>query len=320
MLDFPRVARQVSFALFSKRKLESQHFDIVHSHDRIFQMDILTMHGIPHQAWVRKARRKRPGLFDRSMAWVEKKGLGGPSVPMVLPVSSLAKEELVQVYDIPGSKIRVINPGIAVDRFAWFDQAACRKEVRHRFGLSHDDVVLLFVGMNFEIKRLELVVKGLAHWARRGEADTKLKLLVVGKGKQEPYLAIAREAGIAQRVVFAGVTDEVEPFYLASDIFAMPSWFDTFGLAVLEAMAAGLPVIISDKVGAKDLIRTGIEGFVLSADSSPSDFSEKLSVLRAESTRTEMGRNAKRVALQQSWEKVSQEVAALYRRLAAGER
>ena len=101
------------------------------------------------------------------------------------------------------------------------------------------------------------------------------------------------------------MTREVEPFYLASDIFAMPSWFDTFGLAVLEAMAAGLPVIISDKVGARDLIRSGVEGFVLGADPSPSDFSEKLGVLRADSVRTAMGRNARQVAIQQSWAKVT---------------
>jgi UDP-glucose:(heptosyl)LPS alpha-1,3-glucosyltransferase len=250
------------------------------------------------------------------MAWVEGKGLRGASVPIVLPVSNLVKEELVRMYDIPDSKIRVVNPGIAVDRFSKYEQAVCRKEVRRRHGLSDDDVVVLFVGMNFGIKRLELVIKGLAHWVRRGEGDTRLKLLVVGKGKPEPYLTLAREAGVADRIVFAGVAQQVEPFYLASDIFAMPSWFDTFGLAVLEAMAAGLPVIISDRVGAKDLIRPGVEGFVLGADPSPSELGEKLGVLRAESVRAEMGGNAKRAACHQSWEKVTHEGASLYQQVA----
>ena len=107
IITFPRFLRQISFAYFSNKRIRPHAFDMVHSHDRILQMDLLTMHGIPHSTWVREARRKRPSLFDRSVAWVEKKGLKGPSVPMVMPVSTLVKDEILKSYDIQESRIRV---------------------------------------------------------------------------------------------------------------------------------------------------------------------------------------------------------------------
>ena len=312
MFVFPRFMRQISFAYFSNRQIARGGFDLVHSHDRTFKMHLLTMHGIPHERWVREARNKRLSLFDRSMAWVERKGLKEPGMRMVLPVSGLVKEELIRVYDIPESRIRVIHPGVSTERFSALSKESCRHEVRNRHGLSQNDLVVLFVGMNFEIKRLNLVIEGIAGLIKRTENVSRLKLLVVGKGNQAPYQALARQLGIAQRVIFAGVTREVEKYYLASDIFAMPSVFDTFGMAVLEAMAAGLPVVITRKVGAKDLVADGVQGFVLGEDPAPTDFGGKISFLLNRENRLKMGWLAQKTALRHTWDSVADQVEEIY--------
>jgi len=278
-------------------------------------MDLFTMHGIPHKIWVKEVRCKPLSLFDRSMAWVEKKGITGSGSPMILAVSTLVRDEMLKVYDIPESRIRVIYPGVSKDRFSTLDQETCRREVRRDHGLSQNDVIVLFVGMNFEIKRLELVLKGIADLVSKGNKDSKLKLLVVGKGDRERYLTMARELGIANRVTFVGVTKEVEKYYLASDIFAMPSVFDTFGIAVLEAMMAGLPVIISRRVGARDLIRPGVHGFILPDNPSPSDMTETLAPLMEREKRVKMGKNCRKVALKYDWNRSANQVAAVYQML-----
>ncbi len=316
IIPFPRFLRPISFAYFSDRWIRSNDYDLVHSHDRIFQMDLLTMHGIPHRTWIKEARRKPLSLFDRSTAWVEKNGLTGSRSPMILAVSTLVRDELLKLYDIPESRVRVIHPGVSSDRFSSLDQESCRQEVRQRHGLSPSDVVVLFVGMNFEIKRLELVLQGVAHFVRNRDKDSNLKLLVVGKGEERRYLRMAREMGIVDRVIFAGVTQKVEDYYLASDIFAMPSRFDTFGLAVLEAMMAGLPVIITQRVGARDLVNSGVQGFVLSEDPSPGDVAEKLAVLMDKENRRGMGENAREVALQHTWNRTVDQVEEIYQFLA----
>jgi UDP-glucose:(heptosyl)LPS alpha-1,3-glucosyltransferase len=312
MLRFPRVMRQISFACFAETQVRRVGVDLVHSHDRIFQMHLLTMHGIPHERWIRNARKKRLTLFDRSMAWVERKGLTGPDLQMVLPVSGLVKEELQKTYAISAHRLRVIHPGVSQDRFASLDRAACRQRIRARHALSEMDVVILFVGMNFEIKRLGLVIEGMADLVRNEMGASGLRLLVVGKGNLGPYLTLARRLGVEDRIVFAGVTQEIEAYYLASDVFAMPSVFDTFGMAVLEAMAAGLPVIITQKVGARDLVADGVQGFILADNPKPSELAAKIALLLNPKVRIRMGKEALSTAFQHTWDRVADQMEEVY--------
>lgn len=313
ILPFPRFMRQISFAWFTKKAIRRKGFDLVHSHDRIFQMDLLTMHGIPHERWAREVRRKRLSLFDRALGWVEKRGLADPALRMVLPVSELVKEELLKTYRIPEDRIRVIHPGIAAERFASLSRDACRRDVRQRHNLTESDLVVLFVGMNFEIKRLDLVMEGMAQLIREESKASPLRLMVVGKGEVGRYRALARRLGLGERVVFAGATREVEPYYMASDIFAMPSVQDTFGMAVLEAMAAGLPVIITRNVGAQDLVEDGVEGFILGKNPHPSELAEKMALLLNPDRRRKMGGQARKTAFQHTWDRVAEEMETIYR-------
>ncbi len=314
IIPFPRWIRPISFAYFSKRSMQTDFFDIVHSHERIFEMDFLTCHGIPHEIWIKKTKKRSLSLFDRSTAWIEKKGINHVKEPIILPVSNLVKDELLKLYNIPKSKLRVIYPGVSLERFSSVNREDFRYEIRQRHGLSLNDVVVLFVSMNFELKRLDLVLKGMAAVADGEKKHSNLKLLVVGKGDEKRFKRIAREMGISKRVIFVGVTREVEKYYMAADIFAMPSRFDTFGLVVLEAMAAGLPVIISNSVGARDLVKQGHNGFILSKDPSISEIAISLISLLEPEKRKLMGDNGRRVALLHTWDKTAKEVADLYRR------
>jgi len=315
ILPFPRFMRHISFAWAANRLIDPYPFDIIHSHDRIFRMDLYSMHGIPHQTWIEEARRKRMTLFDRTMVWVEKKGLSSASCPLVLPVSHMVKEELLRRYDIPESRIEVIHPGVGIEQFSSLERSAHRQEVRKRHGLSEGDVVMLFVGMNFEIKRLGLVLKALAISLPQADQASSFKLLVVGKGDEWRYRTEAERLGIGEQVIFAGVRENIEAYYLASDFFVMPSVFDTFGMAVLEAMAAGLPVIITEKVGAKDVVTDGKEGFVLPADPSPGELSEKMLYLRQNAACLKMGDRARIRARQHDWERVANQMELLFRQV-----
>ena len=312
ILRFPRFLKQISFAWFVNRRIQRGSYDLVHSHDRIFNMNLFTMHGIPHKTWITRMRRKRPSLFDRTMAWVERRGLTGPPAPMVLPVSTLVKDELRRIYPVSEKRIEVLHPGVDLERFSGLHKAKCRKEIRDRHGLDEKDLVILFVGMNFEIKRLGLLIEAISGISREDSHHGEVKLLVVGKGNEAVYGKMAKEYGVADRVIFAGVTREVEKYYLAGDIFAMPSVYDTFGMAVLEAMAAGLPVIISQTVGARDLVHDGVEGFVLNDPPTAVELTQHIAFLLNVRGRLEMGHHAQKRALKHSWERLADRVADLY--------
>src|SRR5512140_579596 len=190
---------------------------------------------------------------------------GGGGDAWHLPVSSIAGEAYKAKYRIDPSRMRVLHPGVDVARFSSPDRDACRREVRARYGIGLSEIVILFVGMNFEVKGLDAILRAVAR-AKALRSDSALRLLVVGRGNEGKYRALATSLGIADSVVFAGAHAEgVERYYRAADLFAMLSRYDTFGMVVLEAMAAGLPVVISPNVGAKDVVEEGLNGFVTSS-------------------------------------------------------
>ncbi|MFW6099541.1 MAG: glycosyltransferase family 4 protein, partial [Thermodesulfobacteriota bacterium] len=93
----------------------------------------------------------------------------------------------------------------------------------------------------------------------------------------------------------------------------MPSVFDTFGMAVLEAMAAGLPVIITRKVGARDLVADGETGFILPDPPSVEGLGEKMVCLSDAENRSKMGARARKIARQHDWVSVADRMEEVYR-------
>jgi UDP-glucose:(heptosyl)LPS alpha-1,3-glucosyltransferase len=318
MIHFPRWLQPISFAGFAQRKIAGMAFDLVHSHERIFRMDVMTFHGIPHRTWIHDMRQKSLSGFDRATCWAEKKGIENPALKMILPVSTLVKNELSRSYAISEDRVSVMHPGVSIARFSGLDARSCRERIRANHGLSASDVVICFVGMNFEIKRLDLTLQGIAGMKRDGFFPALPRILIVGKGNSGPYLKMAKELGIGDQVVFAGVTDEVEAYYLASDLFVMPSRMDTFGLVVLEAMAAGLPVVISATVGAADLVTHGGSGFILPEHPTAQDMTASLIRLMNPERRRSMGETARQIAGNHDWDKVAAKMAKIYRSLIAG--
>jgi UDP-glucose:(heptosyl)LPS alpha-1,3-glucosyltransferase len=311
-VPFPRFPRQAIFAWLAGREVEKGGFDLVHAHDRVFRADVFTMHSIPHDAWIRDIRKRRPTLFDRVTSWVERRMMEEGGCAWHLPVSSIAGEAYRERYRIDPSRMRVLHPGVDLARFSSPDRNACRREVRARYGIGPSEVVILFVGMNFEVKGLDAILRAVAR-AKALRPDAAFRLLVVGRGNEGKYRTLASSLGIADSVTFAGAHAEgVEAFYHASDLFMMLSAFDTFGMVVLEAMAARLPVILSANVGAKDLVEEGVNGYVL-PDRLDADIAAGKIVLLVDPTlRAAMGEAGRRTAQRHGWDRLAEEVAGVY--------
>ncbi|MFA6282826.1 MAG: glycosyltransferase family 4 protein [Desulfurivibrionaceae bacterium] len=311
MFRFPRFLTTLSFAFFANTAIARQNFDLIHTHDRIFHADVFTMHGVPHRFWVREVRKKGMSLFDRVTAWVEQRLIADHRCRFLLPVSTLAMEKFSREFAVVPSRVKVIHPGIELARFDLQDRAVKREDVRNRFGIAAGDFLVLFVGMNFELKGLQAVISGLAK-AKAKLPGKDMKLLVVGKGNQDKYRKISTGLGVGGDVVFAGVqSDGIEEIYAASEVCVLLSGFDTFGMTVLEAMAASLPVIISTQVGAKDIIIDGEHGFIVAKDDAET-VSVHLVSLCDEQRRARMGRAARQRAAEHSWDEVAGKVVTIY--------
>lgn len=311
VISFPKFLTTVSFAWFAKRRMASMNFDIIHTHERIFHADIFSMHSVPHGFWVREIRRRRMSLFDYGTRWVESRLINKGGCRAFLPVSGITKEKFLQEFNADSGRVQVIHPGVDNEKFNQFNRETCRAEIRKRFSFDDESVILLFVSMNFELKGLDNLMAGMAMTKAKFPA-AQLKLLVVGKGNIRKYRSLADDLGIGDDIAFTGVWKEnIEQVYLAADIFVMLSGFDTFGMAVLEAMAASLPVVISHNVGAKDLVIDGHNGFVVSREDIDA-LSARIIFLLKKENRKMMGKEAYKVAQGKTWDHTAEEVLKIY--------
>ncbi len=141
--------------------------------------------------------------------------------------------------------------------------ARARELERARLGLRGDDVGAVFVALgHFERKGLPQLVEALTR------TGANVKLIVVGGEKSlvTRYQRIVSELGIADRVRFVGAQADVRPFLWCADVFVLPSAYEVRSLAVLEAAAAGLPLIVTRAAGPEELVEHGNNGFVVGRD------------------------------------------------------
>lgn len=319
IISFPKFLTTISFAYFIRRQLRENIFSLVHSHERIFAADIFTLHGIPHRYWVHNVRRKKMSPYDLVTAWVEKKLVEEGNCKKFIAVSSLTKDIFLQEYQINPDKVAVINPGVDLNDYAQRNKDSVRNTIRRELGINIADPVILFASMNFEIKGLDDVLFSLAKLKAQ---NRKFKLIVAGKGNIKKYTKMAKEAQINSDIIFTGPVNKeyLIRMYLASDLYIMLSKFDTFGMVVLEAMAAGLPVIISSNVGAKDLVQEDKNGFIVSNTSDTEYIATKIALLLDENIRRPLAEAAYQTAAQNTWDAVTKKYAAIYENLLAEHR
>ena len=196
---------------------------------------------------------------------------------LVLAPSEYTRSEVGKKLKVP---VRIFTRGIDTERF------------HPRFREAHEGVVVLYVGRVSIEKNLGI----LADIFKEGR---NAKLVVVGDG---PYLEEMRRR--CPDAEFTGFLDGegLSRAYASADVFAFPSTTDTFGNVVLEAMSSGLPVVVTDKMGPKEMVSDGENGFVTR---STEQFHEKLATLIADDgLRKTMGRSAREYALSRSWDAV----------------
>ena len=312
IIKFPRSLRPWSFPWFARRAIESGQFDLVHSHDRIFRANVFSVHCVPHLNWVCSVRQKRVSIFDRTVTAVERRMMRSSAAEWFLPVSSLAMEAFRRTYSELHGQWRIMHPGVDATRFASPDREVCRREIRGRHGISDRDLLVLFVGMNFEVKGLDAILAALA----KARTKANVRLLVVGRGNESKYRQLTHFYGIDAAVTFVGPQIAgLEQYYRAADIFIMLSLFDTFGMVVLEAMAAGLPVIVSPNVGAKDLVVEGKNGFVLPSAQDIDTAAERILQLRDPVRWIAMSANACHTAAQHDWDGLARQLEMIYQQV-----
>ena len=305
--------------VWGHRLKRGDEFDIIHSHvGSPFFSDVFTIHfweqdaiarmktatkDVPRDSLVRRLR-------SRLMARLASALLSRRNSRTWIVLSAAMKSGLIRNHLVPLESISVIYNGVDSSRYSPDNGAHYRDGIRDRLSLAQGVQVVLFLGGDWPRKGLAQAIEALSLLA--GETT----LLVVGFGNIAAYRNLAQCCRIEDRVIFTGPTREGWRYYAASDVFLLPSLYEPFGLSILEAMASGLPVLVSRDSGAADLIHDGVDGLLINDPTDVAELSAKLgALLKDADLRTRLGRQARRTALQYPWARVARETEEVYERV-----
>lgn len=322
-----------SLLLLLRKALGKDDFDIIHTTgaDCLFA-NVITAHfcqaewlrlvkegliTFPRQTLRQKLIYLNYQAYYHAISLMEKIIYNRKNVKLIIAVSEGLKRNLVEHYGCSPESIVVI-PNAVDERMLLSPEqkSAFRKEIREKHGLTEENIVLLFVAAgDWKRKGLLLLLKAMALLPQ-----PEVKLLVVGgETNLGFYKNAAVEEGIEQRVIFTGPSSEVRKYYAAADMFVFPSFYDTFGLVVLEAMAARLPMIGTKVSGTEVLIQDGYNGFFVKHD--PQDIAGKIKLLvEDEDLRRKMGENARRSASNYTRQEVARRTMEVYQKVLAQKR
>lgn len=184
-------------------------------------------------------------------------------------------------------------PGVGIDTDRFRVPEECGVEKRREFGIGKEEFVLLSVGELNENKNHLLVLQALARLKEQGTLQG-IRYLLCGRGTLEEQLkSRVREFGLSEYVTFLGYRSDIPEICKASDLFLFMSLREGLPVALMEAMASGLPVICSDIRGNRDLVENGVTGCF--AEMNATDVATMICKLRdSETLRRTLGENARR--------------------------
>ena len=247
--------------------LASTMVDVINNHD----LDLLHVHyAIPHASAaymaskiVEKSGRKIPfitTLHGTDITLVGKDKTYEPVVTFsinessaITAVSNNLREETFRFFEIT-KEIEVIYNFVDVKRFSKKPIDAFRQVIAPK-----GEKILVHASNFRKIKRVKDVVKIFAGVIKEMPA----KLLMIGDGPERPAMEeLAKELGVHEDVRFVGKQEQIEEILLVSDLFLLPSEYESFGLAALEAMAASVPVISTNTGGLPEINIHGKTGYL----------------------------------------------------------
>lgn len=308
-MRWPRTARLLSFAWLSSRVIDRHRCNVTMSFDRIPKQDLFRSGGGPHRVFLEKMSKNsgpwrrlwyRLSPYHRCLLAIEKRQLGPDGCRKIIAVYQQGKREIVESYGVPEEKVVVIHNGVDHERFHPKRRHHEGRRVREELGIDPDKKVVLFVGTGFRRKGLDRL---LGLWKSPGFQG--VYLLVVG---HDPRLSLYRRRWAGKGVYFVGFQSRVEDYYAAADLFVLPSIQEAFGNVVLEALAAGLPVVTVQGLGSTDELEGDLMEGVLIDPDDPEDIKRKM-IRQLENDRwPKLSIEARRVAKKYTWGRYFEEL------------
>ena len=303
------------------QRIRGLHYDLIYSPGiNCFDADVISVH-IVFAEFLRQSRlelelgqnhiRSWPRLLHRRIYYslitaLEKRVYKDPEKLLVLYAKKTARD-LERFYG-RCDQLPILYLGLDHHIFNPARRNSLRDAARRQLGLPSDRFALLLVGNDLRKKGISVLLDAMTRLR-----DVPVDLLIVGREDPAPFQNMAHRQMLDDRVHFFPPRKDIEFYYAAADLYTGPSLEDTFALPPAEAMACGLPVIVSAENGTSEIITHETDGMVLkdSADSRTLA-SMILKLFEDREFRVRLGENAAKTARQYTWERNGQDLASIF--------
>jgi len=260
---FSRIARFLSFQKSVKKIIANNHFDLIQSHERLTGVDIYRLGDGVHAAWVNRIKKISPWYkkiwinidpYHKEIIRIEKK-MAKDNNLFYVANSDLVKNELYEYYKVPKSRIKVIENGIDIKAFNPISISK-KEESKKDLALEPNCPVILFVGSGFQRKGAFELVEAI-------KLLPNFQAIIVGQDKKIQEL---RNLAHGYNILITGPQDNIQKYLDASDIFCLPSLYDSLPNAAIEALCCGLPAVLTKDVGLAPHIKKNNAGVICKRD------------------------------------------------------
>ena len=213
----------------------------------------------------------------------------------VITISNQDKEDVIKYFKIPKEKVNVVHNGVDIEQFKVLEN---KKELRRELGVK-DTFTIIFVGHYYKNKGLMFLIKSLQYLK-----DKNINCLIIGQDNPTIYKEKAKELGVLDKIQFLGFRTDVNRLMSVSDIFVLPTYNEPFGLVGVEALASGIPILMTKTQGPKDYLKDGKNGFFIKRDEK--DIAQKIEKLYSDrELLKKMSIQAREDSLEFSWDNVA---------------
>ena len=318
MIPSPSFLEALTFALSARRLLQEQEFDVIHSFERTLYQDIYRAGDGCHREWLIQRRkldswwkRKTYALnpLHRTLLYLEKRLFQSPRLRKIIANSRRGSEEILRHYGVPAEKIEVMYNGVDLEKFHPSNITMYRRFLRKELRIPAEALMILFLGSGFRRKGLRGLLDSLPLVKKE---VPQVILIVAGRDRIEEYRQRARKLGCERNVLFLGPTQRARELYATCDLFALPTIYDPFSNACLEAMATGVPVLTTPMNGVAELIQDGGNGFIVRDPMNSTEIGQKVLDFFFSPEKAAMGEIARKTALSLDLDSVLNRMVHIY--------
>jgi UDP-glucose:(heptosyl)LPS alpha-1,3-glucosyltransferase len=255
--------------------------------------------------------RKWPWLIHRKLSYhlfmaLERRVYAKDKTLLVVS-SHKMERDLERCFRRKGRMALVYN-GVDLDQMNPARRKGLREKARLDLGLSEGAFAILLIGNDWKKKGLRCLIEAVGSL---GIPD--LQILVVGQDESFSYDEILRRNGLENRMTILPIIPQVESYYAAADMYAGPSLEDSFAIPPLEAMACGLPAIVSRQAGVSELVTHGVDGFILEDPTDSRQLAEFIQrIYGSADLRQELSVRAEATARHYTWQRNAEEMGKVF--------